>query len=62
MLRKRSWTVHYRGRHAEQAKCKKFCIAEDATLSNARTRGSIPKYAMSEKAECGNWCDDRREY
>ena len=27
--------------------------AEDVTLSNVRTRGSIPKYAMSGKAECG---------
>ena len=51
MLRKRSWTVRYRGRHAEQANCKKFCVAEDATLSNARTRGSISMYAMFGKTE-----------
>ena len=50
MPRKRFWAVHYRGRHTEQANCKKFCVAEDATSSHAQTRCSIPKYAMS-----GRW-------
>ena len=60
MPRKRSWAVHYRRRHAEQVNCKKFRVAKDATLSNARTKGSIPKYALSGKTEGGSWCNDCR--
>ena len=53
--------VHYRECHLKLAGCKEAAGAEDIILSIARTRGSIPKHAMSEKAECGSWCNYYKE-
>ena len=57
MYNKMLWVcMRWRTRNAKEA-----AIAEDTTLNNALTRGSTPGYAVSRKAECGEWCDDYKE-